>query len=76
MLEKLQPAVNNISTDKEEERSSKNLDFVNRVVAENVKLTIAKIKFDSSILNKMLQNDEIAIIGAIYDVQTGQVEFS
>ncbi|MEM8909520.1 MAG: carbonic anhydrase family protein [Bacteroidota bacterium] len=40
MLDKIMPAVNAIETAEGVDRSSKNLDFVNRVSAKNVELTI------------------------------------
>lgn len=76
MLDKIMPAVNNTSTSENEARNSSNLDFVNRVSQENVRLTIEKIKSDSPVLNEMLQNGEIDIVGAMYDVTDGSVTFS
>lgn len=75
MLEKIKPAMANIQTAEGEDRSSKNIDFVNRVAVENVNLTIAKLKADSPVLNEMIDNGEIAVVGAMYDVKTGRVEF-
>lgn len=76
MLEKIAPAVNAIETAPEVDRSSKNLDFVNQVSEKNVELTIENIKSQSPVLNEMLQNNEIKIIGAMYDVKTGMVTMS
>ena len=75
MLEKIQPAVNSIATPEGEDRSSKNLDFVNKVAIKNVELTIAKLKVDSPVLNEMFTKGEIDIVGAMYDVKTGKVSF-
>ncbi len=75
MLDKIQPAVNNIKTEEGEDRSSANLSFVNRVAEENVRLTIDKIRRDSSVLNEMEENGEISIVGAMYDVASGRVSF-
>lgn len=58
-----------------EDRSSKNGAFVNRVAANNVRMTIDKIKADSAILKEMNDAGEIDIVGGIYDVGTGKVEF-
>ncbi|NNE28485.1 MAG: carbonic anhydrase, partial [Saprospiraceae bacterium] len=76
MLDKIMPAVNAIETSPEEERSSANANFVNRVAEENVRLTIENLKSQSPVLNEMLENGEIGIVGAMYDVNTGQVNFS
>ena len=73
MLEKISPAVRAIETAPHVDRSSANLDFVNKVSEKNVELTIAKIKTDSPVLNEMYTNGEIEIIGAMYDVKTGSV---
>lgn len=75
MLDKIMPAVNNTTTAEGEARDSSNLDFVNRVAEENVNLTIAKIKSDSEVLNTMYTDGDIDILGAIYDVKTGNVRF-
>lgn len=76
MLKKIAPAVDAIVTADGVDRSSKNLDFVNQVSAKNVELTIENIKSQSPVLNEMLQNKEIEIIGAMYDVKTGLVTMS
>jgi len=58
-----------------EDRSSKNGAFVNRVAANNVRMTIDKMKADSPMLKEMAEAGEIAIVGGMYDVGTGKVEF-
>ena len=75
MLEKIQPAVDGVETEPGVDRSSANLDFVNEVSNKNVALTIEQIKTSSPVLNEMLQNNEIDIVGAMYDVKTGKVTF-
>jgi len=52
-----------------------NLDFVEKVAAANVCLTIANIKHRSEILHEMEGNNEIAIVGGMYEIQTGNIEF-
>ncbi len=73
MLDKIAPAVNATATQPGEDRSSNNLDFVNRVAIENVKRTVQKIKSDSEVLREMAEKGEIAIVGAMYDVASGKV---
>ena len=75
MLDKIMPAVQSVSTLPDEERSSKNLNFVNKVAEKNVELTIAEIQAKSPVLNEMYRNGEIDIVGAMYDVQSGSVTF-
>ena len=42
---------------------------------ENVKTSVERIKHESPILMDMEQNEEIKIIGAVYDVAKGRVTF-
>lgn len=75
MLSNITPSLENVSTEEGVDRSSKNLDFVNQVAVENVHLNIAKLKADSPVLNEMISNNEIDVVGAMYDVKTGKVTF-
>ena len=75
MLDKIMPAVDGTSTAEGEARNSSNMDFVNRVSQKNVDLTIENIKAQSPVLKEMMDNDEIAIVGAMYDVKSGTVSF-
>ena len=75
LLGKLTPALKAIKTDAGTDRSSKNLEFVNNVALKNVWLTIDEIKKKSPILNELYLNKEIAIVGAMYSVENGTVEF-
>jgi carbonic anhydrase len=74
MLKNIQPAVK-LSTLSEGPRTSKNRLLVHEVSKNNVRLAIEKITKDSSILKTMLQNGEISIKGAVYDMDTGVVNF-
>lgn len=73
MLEKIKPAVNAVKTAEGEARNSSNIGFVNQVSEKNVSLTIQDLKDKSPVLNQMILNKEIDIIGAMYDVKTGAV---
>ncbi|MEY2713072.1 MAG: Bicarbonate transporter BicA [Planctomycetota bacterium] len=64
-----------LETQTSDDRSAKNSAFVDRVAAINVRNTIEWIKDNSPTLASMSRNGEIAIVGAMYDVATGQVEF-
>ncbi len=75
MLGKIMPAVDGTSTAVGEARNSSNGDFVNRVAVKNVELTIANLKSMSPVLNEMLENGEIDVVGAMYDVKDGSVSF-
>lgn len=76
MLGKIKPAVESITepTDKSL-RNSKNLDFVDRVAEKNVSIAIENIRKQSPILKEMEDNNEIDIVGAMYDINTGEVAF-
>ena len=74
MLEKIKPAVNAVQTEAEEARNSSNLDFVNKVSIENVKIATKAIRDSSEVLRDMIDKHEIEVVGAIYDVSSGRVE--
>lgn len=76
MLDKIMPAVDSTSTNDGEARNSSNIDFVNRVAQKNVELTIEDIKAKSPVLKEMLDNGEIDVVGAMYDVKSGAVSFN
>lgn len=75
MLENLKPAVNAV-TDITSNRTSSNVEFVQKVSEMNVKLTISKILDESDVLKKMYEDKEIDIVGGSYDVQNGAVIFT
>lgn len=76
LIEKITPAVNAVAEPEDSSlRNSKNLEFVDSVSKKNVELTINRIHKESPILSEMEKNGEIKIIGAMYDVNTGAVEF-
>ncbi|MFT7072900.1 carbonic anhydrase family protein [Patiriisocius sp. Uisw_017] len=76
LLHKIEPAVRAVKEPQEEsERTSRNLDFVNEVAAKNVELTIQNIKYLSPILKEMEENGDITIVGGMYHIEEGRVEF-
>ncbi len=76
MLHKIIPAVNVVEEPvNREQRNSSNIDFVNEVAKKNVYLNIDRILAESPILADMQKNGEIQIIGGMYDISTGKVEF-
>ncbi|MFT5165499.1 MAG: carbonic anhydrase [Saprospiraceae bacterium] len=74
MLAKIKPAVELVDTAPGEARNSSNLNFVNEVSRQNVLLTVEAIKRNSPVLKEMMDNNEIDIVGAMYDVESGSVE--
>jgi len=75
MLDKLKPAVQGVQTPEGTDRSSANGAFVQQVVYKNVELTIAQMKAESAVLSEMEANGEIEIVGAVYDIKSGAVDF-
>ncbi len=76
LIEKITPAVNAVTEPKDASlRNSKNSDFVDNVAEKNVLLTIDRIHAESPILTEMEKNGEILIVGAMYDINTGEVKF-
>jgi len=74
MLTKIKPAVELVS-DFEGEKTSKNEAFVHAVCESNVINTINQIRINSPILKEMEENGEIIIVGAVYDLDDGEVVF-
>ena len=74
LLQKLQPAVD-AETTTASSRDSRNAGFVEKVAVLNVRLVIGLILERSAILREMAERGEIALIGGIYDVTTGKVDF-
>ena len=75
MLSKIKPAVEAASIGFSGEKSSKNLEFVDAVCAHNVNYAISEIRDKSPILKEMESRGEVKIVGAIYHMETGKVEF-
>jgi carbonic anhydrase len=76
LIEKITPAVNSVLEPKDKSlRNSKNLEFVDNVAKKNVQLTIDRIHRESPILSEMEEIGEILIVGAMYDVNNGEVTF-
>lgn len=73
MLTKIRPAVDSVSYDGD--RTSGNEEFVHMVCEENVRKTMNDIREKSPILKEMEDNGEIKIVGGVYDMDTGAVDF-
>ena len=76
MLKKLRPAVDAVATPTEQsERTSANGEFVEAVARENVRATVEAIAARSDVLRELRDEGAIAIVGGMYDITTGAVEF-
>jgi carbonic anhydrase len=56
-------------------RNSSNLPFVNEVAKNNVLRSVENIRVKSNVLRRLEEDGKITIVGAMYDVSTGQVSF-
>ncbi len=74
LLSNIQPAIA-LSQNFQYDKSSKNDAYTDLVAKNNVLHTIEVIKQDSPILNDMLHNGTIKIVGAMYDIKTGVISF-
>jgi carbonic anhydrase len=74
LLAKLQPAIYEEKT-VFGNRTSKNKEYVEKVSKINVARTVKNMIERSFILEKMMENGEINIIGAYHDIETGKVDF-
>ena len=74
LLNKIQPAIFNEKTTKEN-RTGSNTEFVNNVTHIHVGLTIDRIRRESPVIAELEEQGQIKIVGGIYDVESGQVEF-
>jgi carbonic anhydrase len=76
LLSKLQPAVYaEKDTGDAGERNSKNAAFVENVSAINVKRSAFNIIERSFIIEQMVEKGEVGVMGAMYNIDTGKVEF-
>ncbi|MDA1120169.1 MAG: carbonic anhydrase family protein [Bacteroidetes bacterium] len=74
LLKKLKPAIE-AEKSTTNERNSRNVEYVEKVASLNVRITNQQILKNSSILKDMVMKDEIAVIGGMYNVETGVVDF-
>ncbi len=74
LLRKIKPAIE-AETTITENRNSTNNEFLDRVTDLNIHHAIKEISAKSPVLSEMVQKHEIAIIGGVYDVETGIVTF-
>lgn len=71
LLQKINPAVDIIRS----EGGNMDDEAIEKVSLTNVRLSIDRIRAESPILSEMEKNYEIEIVGALYDVSNGKVEF-
>lgn len=74
LLDKIQPAIE-AEKSVSENRTGSNNDFVNKVAIQNVFLTIDRIRQESPLIAQNEKEGKIKIIGGLYDIETGKVDF-
>lgn len=74
LLEKIRPAVEAEQT-VTADRTSKNPDFLAKVSEIHVRLSLALMLEKSEIVRDLIRDGEIALIGGMYNVENGTVDF-
>lgn len=74
LLNKIQPSVYRERT-VVENRSSSNPQFVEKVAEIQVRRSVHQVVESSVVLRELVERGEIAIVGALYDVESGAVTF-
>lgn len=74
LLEKVNPSIEYVKQNHAETEID-SAEGINLVTSRHVEHTIEEVLQKSPILNEMYKNGEIGIIGAFYNVETGQVDF-
>jgi len=72
LLNKIEPIVDKVSASMNRDSP----EFVDAVAEENVSHTVDVIRTSSEILARMESSGDISIVGAMYDVTSGEVRFS
>ncbi len=74
LLAKIKPAIA-AETHTKDDRSSHNRSFLKNVTELNIANTLQQIYQDSPILRQLTDEEDIGMVGAIYDVNSGKVKF-
>ena len=74
MLQKIHPAIEELDTGSHVKGSADEV-FVHNVCISNVRHSMAEILANSPVLRQMVDEGQIQIVGAVYDMDTGIVEF-
>ncbi len=74
LLKKVKPAIE-AETETKDNRTGSNREFVENVSKLNVKLTIDRVRNESPVIAELEREGKIIIVGGVYDVYTGKVDF-
>ncbi len=72
MLAKIHPAIESCHTDSADHHST---DFQNQVVYKHVENMVDRVREESDILEELEEDGKIKIVGAVFNLHTGIVEF-
>lgn len=75
LLDKIQPAVNAVSQKNGCAVTADNDALVQQVADKNVQMAVQQIPAQSPVLAALVASGECAIVGAMYDIETGKVTF-
>lgn len=76
LLSKIKPAIQLVSEDFQKgEKKADNPFYVEAICYENVRVAMNEVRENSPILREMEDNGEIKIIGGVYDMDSGAVDF-
>lgn len=76
IVDRIRPSVYNLHEIVTASDNAVDMDeFINRAVRANVRMSVSQLKHGSRILEDMVNNGDLLIVGAEYDVATGRVNF-
>ncbi|NOR81246.1 MAG: carbonic anhydrase [Methyloprofundus sp.] len=75
LLDKIQPAVASVNNGRFAAKSTPDYPIEDKVAERNVEIMVEQIKQRSGVLGGMEAGGQIGVVGAMYDIETGKVEF-
>lgn len=75
LVDAIAPAVVRVTTKPGELRSSKNHQFVELVSEENVRFTMQRLMSDSPLIQKLLDEKKLLIVGGVHDLKSGVIRW-
>jgi len=75
LLDKIQPAVKSVKGGKLAKYSALDYPLEDKVAERNVEIMVEQVRQRSAVLGDMEAGGHIGIVGAMYDIETGKVEF-
>lgn len=75
LLDKIQPAVESVKEGKLADHSEPGYPQEDKVAERNVEIMVQQVRQRSKVLGGMEKDGQIGIVGAMYNIETGNVEF-